>query len=126
MNPVAPHSTRPFAETYRTKVLEFISERGEEGATDEEGIAGLGLSPSTFRPRRIELMQAGLVEDSGQRRLTAAGRSAIVWRAKGAAPPPAYPAYTCKACGFEAQEPKFTHTMFGILCPRCGAETATS
>lgn len=50
-----------------------------EGLTDEE-IQGLtGLSPSTERPRRIELETGGHVFDSGFRRKTASGRLAVVW-----------------------------------------------
>jgi len=48
-------------------------------ATDEEIAHGLALNPSTARPRRVELVAAGLVRDSGTRRRTVSGRQAIVW-----------------------------------------------
>lgn len=38
------------------------------------------ISVSGARTRRRELVDAGLVEDSGQRKLTEAGRKTIVWR----------------------------------------------
>lgn len=50
-----------------------------EGATDDEMQARLNLNPSTQRPRRIELCEAGLVRNSGQTRKTRSGRQAVVW-----------------------------------------------
>lgn len=57
--------------------------------TDEElvdayySMVSVGLcpnaSPSGIRSRRAELVAMGLVEDSGERRKLASGRSAIVW-----------------------------------------------
>ena len=60
------------------RVLEFLRTR-PEGATDEEMQRGLGMNPSTQRPRRIELARRGLVVEAGTRR-TSSGRSASVWR----------------------------------------------
>lgn len=70
---IAPDSNR-----LRVKVLAAIREHG--GLTDNQGIYVTGLSPSTYRPRRIELVQRGQVVDSGETRLTASGRKAVVWR----------------------------------------------
>ncbi len=61
------------------QVLAFLEAR-PEGATDEEMQAGLGMNPSTQRPRRIELARRGLVVESGTRK-TASGRMACVWKA---------------------------------------------
>ena len=52
-----------------------------DGLTDENGIDASGLSPSTYRPRRIELTARGLVRDSGKTRKTRSGRAAVVWEA---------------------------------------------
>jgi len=57
-----------------------------EPATDEELFSravasGIRISPSGCRTRRSELVRIGWVEDTGERRLTAAGRQTIVWRA---------------------------------------------
>lgn len=57
----------PKAGSLRAKVLEHL--RGcERGATDKEMQAALDMGGSTQRPRRIELVEAGLVRDSGVRR----------------------------------------------------------
>jgi hypothetical protein len=61
------------------RVLDFIASRGEEGATDEECQRELGMNPSTQRPRRGELANAGLIVESGTR-LTSSRRRATVWR----------------------------------------------
>src|SRR5262245_13499138 len=66
--------------TLRAKVFEFLRQR-PAGATDEEIQRALEMNPSTERPRRIELVQAGLVQDSGQTRPTLSGRQAVVWAA---------------------------------------------
>lgn len=49
--------------------------------TDEQIANHLGLNPSTARPRRIELVQRGLVEEVGVT-ITASGRKAVIWGAK--------------------------------------------
>lgn len=60
------------------QVLEYLATR-PDGATDEEIVAGTGLSPNTARPRRIELVTRGLIVQAGTRR-TASKRMANVWR----------------------------------------------
>jgi hypothetical protein len=49
------------------------------GLTDEEGQTATGLEGSTYRPRRVELVEAGRVVDSKRTRLTRSGRRAVVW-----------------------------------------------
>jgi hypothetical protein len=61
------------------RVFNFLSDRGPEGATDEELQLALQMNPSTQRPRRIELVRWGMVGDSGRTRTTASGRAAVVW-----------------------------------------------
>ncbi len=51
----------------------------QQGFTDEEGCAALKMNPSSFRPRRGELVEAGMLEDTGRRRETQSGRQAVVW-----------------------------------------------
>lgn len=65
------------------RVLEYLAERGEHGATDEEMQRGLAMNPSTQRPRRVELARKGLVVEDGTRRTTS-GRMASVWKATAA------------------------------------------
>jgi hypothetical protein len=69
----------PHTGTARRRVLDMISGRGGHGATDEEIQRDLELNPSTQRPRRVELVEGNWIEDSGRRRLTLSGRSAVVW-----------------------------------------------
>ena len=60
------------------RVLEYLKANGP--STDEEIANGLGMNPSTERPRRIELQRRGLVVEAGARK-TASGRQAVVWQA---------------------------------------------
>jgi len=71
---VAPSATR-----LRTEVLLHLRQHGPK--TDEQMQDALGMNPNTQRPRRVELVERGLVGDSGERRPTRAGRKAIVWKA---------------------------------------------
>lgn len=75
----AAEAIKPRVNELQQLVLRFMAERGDDGATDEEGIEGTGLAPNTFRPRRIELVSAGMVKDSGKTRPTKSGRAATVW-----------------------------------------------
>lgn len=86
--PCQPHSPTsraaatalPNADTLRSAVLDAIKAHG--GLTDEEVQDTLVMQGSTQRPRRIELVAAGLVVDSGRTRATRSGRQAVVWEAK--------------------------------------------
>ncbi len=53
-----------------------------DGLTDEEGINRTGIPASTYRPRRVELVEANRVLDSGRTRLTRSRRAAVVWVAR--------------------------------------------
>jgi len=75
----ASDSARPTARAVRAKIWSHIETLGFYGATDEEVQAVLGINPSTQRPRRVELVERGLVVDSGRRRKTTSGRWACVW-----------------------------------------------
>jgi predicted ArsR family transcriptional regulator len=63
----------------RTQVLEALR---RHPSTDEALSERLTMSPNTCRPRRVELVDRGLVVDSGRREKTASGRSAVVWQVK--------------------------------------------
>lgn len=65
------------AENLRAAVLVSIT---SAPGTDQEIAARLEQPENSIRPRRIELVQRGLVEDSGYKRKTKANRNAIVWR----------------------------------------------
>jgi hypothetical protein len=66
-------------ETLREQVYNHIYNHGTHGATDEEVQDQLNMNPSTQRPRRVELVRAGFVVDSGFTRRTTSNRQATVW-----------------------------------------------
>lgn len=49
------------AATYRRRVFEFIEGAGRHGVTDIEIQIGTGMSGNTERPRRIKLVEDGIV-----------------------------------------------------------------
>lgn len=75
---------RPAAGTLRARVLAAI-EGAPEGLTDEEGCERTGMNPSTWRPRRGELLTGGFIRNTGRTRKSASGREMTVWAAAGAA-----------------------------------------
>lgn len=75
----AAEAARVTTPKQRAAVLRFLEERGQLGATDEEIQLALELRSQSEGPRRGELVKAGLVRDSGQRRPTTSGRAAVVW-----------------------------------------------
>jgi len=77
----AAEAAKHHAEAWLWKVLQALREYGP--MTDEEQQTLLKLNPSTQRPRRVDLVARGLVEDSQIKRLTRSGRKAVVWRALG-------------------------------------------
>jgi len=62
----------------RVRVYRYLQANG--GSTDYEISVGLGLLRSSVAKRRQELADINLVTDSGYRRVTDTGTSAIVWR----------------------------------------------
>jgi len=83
--PKNPHDTQIKAAasvragTGKARVLEALQERP---MTDEEIARHTGLSINTARPRRVDLVEGGLVHDTGERRKTDTGHDAIVWGAE--------------------------------------------
>ncbi len=67
--------------TLRALVLRYLLVIGDIGATDEQIQIFLHMNGNTERPRRCELLEAGLIADSGARRLTKSGLYAVVWKA---------------------------------------------
>jgi hypothetical protein len=62
------------------RVFDYIRDQGEHGATDEECQRGIAMNPSSQRPRRVELAEAGLIVVAGKR-MTSSNKRATVWRA---------------------------------------------
>ena len=78
----AAEAAAPVAGTKRYAVLQFIAAQGLNGATDDEIQAGLGMNPSTERPRRIELYEGRfIVKLVHETRPTRSGAKAVVWLA---------------------------------------------
>ena len=69
----------PVAKNLRQQVFLYLLSLWPRGATLNEVEDALSMPGNTVRPRRIELEKKGFVMDSGLRRTTPAGRSAIVW-----------------------------------------------
>lgn len=78
----------PQAGRLSEQVLSAIREAGAAGMTDAEIQAKTGLDGSTQRPRRVALLNQGLVANSNRKRRTPTGREATVWVAAEHAPPP--------------------------------------
>jgi hypothetical protein len=76
----AAYAIAAHAPVQRASIFEYIHARGADGGTDDEGEIALNIIPQSYTPRRGELVRAGHVIDSGQRRKTRRGRAAIVWR----------------------------------------------
>ena len=77
----AAEAIKPSAAFLREKVRAHIQSCGSHGSTDNEGIIETGIQGSTWRPRRVELVEKGWVVDSGGKRKSASGRNCVVWRA---------------------------------------------
>lgn len=76
----AAEAALPRAGTARRAVLCAIHAAGLSGLTDEQIQERLALTmgPNTQRPRRVELLRAGLIVGYGTRR-TRSGAEAVVW-----------------------------------------------
>ncbi len=75
----AAESMLPAAIAQASRVYHFIAQQGDEGATDHEVQAELGLTGDSERPRRWALERNGLIRNSGRKRKSPKGRDAIVW-----------------------------------------------
>jgi len=71
----------PDRSALRRRVLEVLRNAGPKGSTDEETSVRAHIARShSAATRRLELMERGYpIRDSGNRRATSSGRSAVVW-----------------------------------------------
>lgn len=76
----AASGNREIRGAQRTKVFQYLESVGQTGATDYEIGADVGILRTSAGKRRKELCDLGYVEDSGTRRYTDSGSTAIVWR----------------------------------------------
>jgi hypothetical protein len=72
----AAKRVRQRAPGYRDRVLAAITAGPK---TDEEIERFTNLRGNTVRPRRLELLRAQKIRDSGRTRITASGREAVIW-----------------------------------------------
>ena len=76
----AADAIAPVAGKLQQMVYAFAVERGDYGFTDAEMFNHWPDKPeNSLRPRRIELVVAGWLKDSGKRRPNSRGRSCVVW-----------------------------------------------
>jgi hypothetical protein len=80
----AAYAVEPNTGTLRRLVLEAIA---RQPRTDEELQHDLTMNPNTERPRRVELVDGGWIEPSGEVRRTEGGAEAIVWQLARPIPP---------------------------------------
>jgi hypothetical protein len=73
--------TTPVARTQRARLLAWLT--AHPCVTDEQIAEGTGMNPSAARPRRRELVEAGLVRKVDMDGRTRAGRRAARWVAVG-------------------------------------------
>lgn len=73
----AAKQIEPVSGALRRAVLAFIRDHGP--VTDEEIQLSLGMGANTERPRRRELQQMGMIQDSGKTKPTLSGRKAVAW-----------------------------------------------
>lgn len=69
----------PSISSQKAKVYQFIVDRMEYGATDQEMQVALKMSGDTLRPTRGKLLKDGLIYDSGKTRQNQNGNECIVW-----------------------------------------------
>jgi len=69
--------TTPVAQTQRARLLAWLT--AHPCVTDEEIAEGAGMNPSAARPRRSELVEAGVVRKVDMDGRTRAGRRAARW-----------------------------------------------
>jgi hypothetical protein len=76
----AAESIAPVTGKLRQAVYAFAVERASYGFTDSELFTAFPDKPeNSIRPRRIELVEAGRLIDSGTRRQNHRGRQCVVW-----------------------------------------------
>ena len=63
----------------RQRVYQYILDKQEHGATDQELQAVLHMAGDTLRPTRLSLAKDNMIYDSGKTRQNANGNECIVW-----------------------------------------------
>lgn len=74
----AATKAKSFAHSQRQRVWDAIKSAGVNGKTRDELCADLALDGSSLRPRVVSLIEAGLVQPSGEIRHSSSGRACEV------------------------------------------------
>lgn len=112
------------AATDRERILDFVRKRGVQGATSDECQAEFQLAHQTGSARVAELLQGGLIIESGRQRKTRRGRDADVL----VLAPPGTPPRTIHTKrkvpeGFTEEELPQLYTQYVKLCERARANS---
>jgi hypothetical protein len=78
----AAESIIPALPKLQAAVLAYAKMMGKHGFTDEQMNQYFNTYKSSYRARRAELVEKGLIEDSGIREIQANNRSMILWKIK--------------------------------------------
>jgi len=65
--------------SHKARVYQFLIDRMEQGATDQEMQFALKMSGDTLRPTRGKLLKENFIYDSGKTRKNENGNDCIVW-----------------------------------------------
>lgn len=87
----AAETGRTNAAKWRAKVAAMFAVNSSDGYTADELASWFAVPANTIAPRITSLQQAGEIVDSGKRRKTRSGKSAVVWVS---ATKSGYPLYT--------------------------------
>ncbi len=112
----AADKAAPRAGSDKARVLEFIRDHGEHGATSEEVQIALGLSHQTGSARVSDLLQDGLIVESGRTRTTTKGCEADVLVVAPPGTPPRSPKSRRNPEGFTKNELVSLYGDFRALC----------
>ena len=75
----AQRKSAPRMSSYKARVYQFLIDRMEQGATDQEMQFALKMSGDTLRPTRGKLLKENFIYDSGKTRKNENGNDCIVW-----------------------------------------------
>jgi len=69
----------PRMSSHKARVYQFLVDRMDQGATDQEMQFALKMRGDTLRPTRGKLLKENLIYDSGKTRKNENGNDCIVW-----------------------------------------------
>jgi len=75
----AQRKSAPRMSSHKARVYQFLIDRMEQGATDQEMQFALKMSGDTLRPTRGKLLKENFIYDSGKTRKNENGNDCIVW-----------------------------------------------